>query len=107
MDAKAPTRKTTKTGTVIAKTMRKTVKVQVERQVRHPRYKKPIRQRRTFLVHDENETCRVGDVVRIVETRPISRLKRWRVIEVVIAAGEPLSPAPSPKAPAIVDGEPK
>jgi small subunit ribosomal protein S17 len=89
MDAKAPTRKTTKTGTVIAKTMRKTVKVQVERQIRHPRYKKPIRQRRTFLVHDETEACRVGDVVRIVETRPISRLKRWRILEIVVAPTSP------------------
>ena len=99
MDAKAPTRKTTKTGTVIAKSTAKTVKVQVERQIRHPRYKKPIRQRRTFLVHDETEACRVGDIVRIVETRPISRLKRWRVLEVVVA------PASSPaQAPVAADG---
>jgi len=87
MDAKAPSRKTVKTGTVVGKTMKKTVKVMVERQVRHPRYLKTIRRRRTFLAHDEDERCQLGDLVRIVETRPLSKLKRWRVLDVVGAAG--------------------
>jgi small subunit ribosomal protein S17 len=76
-------RKTTKTGVVIGKKMRKTVTVLVKRQLRHPVYKKIIRRRKTFLAHDEYEKCKVGDVVRIVETRPISRRKRWRVTEIL------------------------
>jgi len=86
MDAKAPSRKTIKTGTVVGKTMTKTVKVMVERQVRHPRYLKTIRRRRTFLVHDEHDRCQLGDRVRIIETRPLSKMKRWRVLDVVAAA---------------------
>jgi small subunit ribosomal protein S17 len=76
-------RKTTKVGVVIGKKMRKTVTVLVERQLRHPVYKKIVRRRKTFLAHDEYEKCKVGDVVRIVETRPISRRKRWRVTEIL------------------------
>jgi small subunit ribosomal protein S17 len=83
MDTKGQKRKTTKVGTVIGKKMRKTVTVQVERQVRHPLYKKILRRKKTFLVHDETETCKVGDTVRIIETRPISKLKRWRVLEII------------------------
>ena len=75
MDANEQKRKTTKVGTVVGKKMKKTVTVLVERQVRHPLYKKIIRRRKTFLVHDEYEKCKVGDVVRIVETRPISKRK--------------------------------
>jgi small subunit ribosomal protein S17 len=68
---------------VIAKKMRKTVTVRIERQLRHPLYKKVIRRRKTFLAHDEYEKCKVGDIVRIIETRPISRRKRWRVSEII------------------------
>jgi len=88
MDTKGQKRKTTKVGTVVGKKMKKTVTVEVERQVRHPLYKKIVRRRRTFLVHDETEKCKVGDKVRIVETRPISKLKRWRVLEIIgLSAG--------------------
>ena len=83
METKAQQRKTTKVGTVVGKKMRKTVKVEVERQVRHPLYKKIVRRKTTFLVHDEAEKCKVWDTVRIIETRPISRTKRWRVLEIV------------------------
>jgi small subunit ribosomal protein S17 len=83
MDTPQKARKTTKTGTVIAKKMQKTVTVQVERQVRHPLYRKTIRRKQTFLVHDEAEKCKVGDVVRIIETRPISKTKRWRVLAII------------------------
>jgi small subunit ribosomal protein S17 len=76
-------RKTTKVGRVIGKKMKKTVTVQVERQVRHPQYKKIIKKHKTFLAHDEYEKCKVGDIVRIIETRPISRRKKWRVVEIV------------------------
>ena len=83
MDAKPQKRKTTKVGVVIGKKMKKTVSVMVERQLRHPLYKKIIRRRKKFLAHDEYEKCKLGDVVRIVETRPISRRKRWRVTEIL------------------------
>jgi len=83
MDTPKKARKTTKVGTVIAKKMQKTVTVQVERQIRHPLYRKTIRRKQTFLVHDEADTCKVGDVVRIIETRPISKTKRWRVLAII------------------------
>jgi small subunit ribosomal protein S17 len=83
MDTKGKKRKTTKVGTVVAKKMKKTVTVEVERQIRHPLYKKIVRQKKTFLVHDETEKCKVGDSVRIIETRPISKTKRWRVLAIV------------------------
>jgi len=83
MDTPKTARKTTKIGTVIGKKMQKTVTVQVERQIRHPLYRKTIRRKQTFLVHDEAGTCKVGDVVRIIETRPISKTKRWRVLAVI------------------------
>jgi small subunit ribosomal protein S17 len=76
-------RKTTKVGVVIGSKMKKTVTVLVERQVRHPLYKKTIKRRKKFLVHDEYEKCKIGDVVKIVETRPLSKKKRWRVKEIV------------------------
>ncbi|MBM3285468.1 MAG: 30S ribosomal protein S17 [Candidatus Aminicenantes bacterium] len=83
MDARPQKRKTAKTGVVIGKRMKKTVTVLVERQLRHPLYKRIIRRRKKFLAHDEYEKCKLGDVVRIVETRPVSRRKRWRVTEIV------------------------
>ena len=76
-------RKTTKVGVVVGNKMKKTVTVLVERQVRHPLYKKIVKRRKRFLVHDEYEKCQVGDLVKIVETRPLSKLKRWRVKEIV------------------------
>jgi small subunit ribosomal protein S17 len=76
-------RKTTKVGVVIGSKMKKTVTVLVERQVRHPLYKKIIKRQKKFLVHDEYEKCKIGDVVKIVETRPLSKRKRWRVYEIV------------------------
>ena len=83
MDTQGHARKTTKVGTVVAKKMQKTVTVEVERQVRHPLYRKTVRRKQTFLVHDDAEKCKVGDIVRIIETRPISKTKRWRVLEIV------------------------
>jgi small subunit ribosomal protein S17 len=76
-------RKTTKVGVVIGNKMKKTVTVLVERQVRHPLYKKIIKRRKKFLVHDEYEKCKIGDMVKIIETRPLSKKKRWRVKELV------------------------
>lgn len=76
-------RKATKVGVVVAKKMAKTVTVLVERQLRHPLYKKIIKKRKKFLAHDEHERCRVGDLVRIIETRPLSARKRWRVVKII------------------------
>ena len=92
MDTKGQPRKTTKVGTVVGKKMKKTVKVEVERQIRHPLYRKTVRRKQTFLVHDEAETCKVGDIVRIIETRPISKLKRWRVLEIIGLAASAAEP---------------
>jgi len=80
--------KTTKIGVVIGDKMKKTVTVLVERQVRHPLYKKIVRRRKQYLVHDENEKCKVGDLVKIVQTRPVSKLKRWRIQEIVGLASD-------------------
>lgn len=76
-------RRTTKVGVVVGTKMKKTVRVQVERQVQHPLYKKIVRRRHVFLAHDEYEKCKLGDVVKIVETRPISKRKTWRVQEII------------------------
>src|SRR5512136_2763059 len=93
MDTPRQARKTTKVGTVVAKKMKKTVTVQVERQIRHPLYRKTIRRKQTFLVHDDAEKCKVGDIGRIIETRPISKTKRWRVLEIIgLAAALTASP---------------
>lgn len=70
-------------GTVISDKMDKTVVVQVETLTRHPLYKKVIRRRAKFKAHDEENKCRVGDVVKIVETRPLSKEKCWRVVEIL------------------------
>ena len=75
--------KSTKTGVVNGKNMKKTVSVIVERQIRHPLYKKIVRVKKKFLAHDEFEKCKIGDTVKIVQTRPMSKLKRWRVLEIV------------------------
>lgn len=76
-------RQKAKIGTVIGKKMRKTVSVTVERPVKHPLYKKYLRKRKKFLAHDEYEKCKIGDKVKIVETRPLSKRKKWRVQQIV------------------------
>jgi small subunit ribosomal protein S17 len=72
-----------RTGTVVSDKMDKTVVVLVETLRHHPLYKKVVRHRATFKVHDENNTCGIGDTVKIMETRPLSKEKRWRVIEIL------------------------
>jgi small subunit ribosomal protein S17 len=71
------------TGVVLNNTMDKTVSVLVERLARHKKYKKYIRYRAKYLVHDSHNICQVGDKVRIIESCPISKLKRWRVLKVI------------------------
>jgi small subunit ribosomal protein S17 len=70
-------------GTVVSNKMEKTVVVAVERLVQHSLYSKSVRQTMRFKAHDENNESHVGDKVRIMETRPISKDKRWRVVEIV------------------------
>lgn len=72
-------------GEVISDKMSKTVVVRVERRVPHPRYGKVVTKSSKFYAHDEEGKAKVGDRVRIVETRPLSKLKRWRVVEVLPA----------------------
>jgi len=76
-------RQTVKVGLVIGNKMKKTVTVLVERRVRHPLYRKIVKRRKKFLAHDEYEKCKIGDLVKIVETRPLSKRKRWRVQEIL------------------------
>ncbi len=76
-------------GTVVSDKMQKTVVVAVESHFRHPLYKKSVRRVRRFMAHDEAEESHLGDRVRIVESRPISRRKRWRVVEVLAKAELP------------------
>jgi len=73
-------------GTVVSDAMEKTIVVRVDVVKAHPRYKKVVRRSVKFHAHDESGQAKVGDVVRIVETRPISKTKRWRLAEVVEAA---------------------
>lgn len=82
--------KTTKTGVVVGTEMKKTASVIVERQIRHPLYKKIIKKKKKFLVHDEYEKCKVGDTVKIIEVRPLSKNKRWRVLEIISLSPEKL-----------------
>jgi len=63
--------------------MDKTIVVAVERRVMHPLYKKFITRTRKFMAHDENNECRIGDLVKLMETRPLSKKKRWRLVEIV------------------------
>jgi small subunit ribosomal protein S17 len=82
-DEKAAGHKNEKVGEVVSTKMQKTIVVQVSRRVPHRLYKKIVSRRSKFYAHDEEQTARVGDVVRIVECRPLSRMKRWRLAEVV------------------------
>jgi len=76
----------TRLARVLSHKMDKTVLVEVETRRRHPRFKRVVSYRAEFKVHDENNACGVGDLVRIIETRPLSKEKRWRVAEIVAKA---------------------
>lgn len=75
--------KNEKVGEVVSTKMTKTIVVQVTRRVPHPLYKRIVTMRKKFYAHDEQQTAKLGDVVRIVESRPMSKLKRWTLGEVV------------------------
>ena len=77
------TRRKVRTGVVVSEKMDKTVLVRIDRKVRHRLYKKTVARSNKLAVHDENNDAHVGDTVRVVETRPLSKTKRWRVVEIV------------------------
>jgi small subunit ribosomal protein S17 len=70
-------------GVVTSNKMAKTINVMIERKKIHPLYGKFIKQTKKFHAHDENNECNIGDLVRIMETRPLSKLKRWRLVEIL------------------------
>ena len=76
-------RRKVRVGVVVSDAMDKTVVVRIDRQVRHPLYGKTVRRSSKLAAHDETNEAHVGDTVRVTETRPVSKTKRWRVVEVV------------------------
>jgi small subunit ribosomal protein S17 len=79
----AEKRRNEKVGEVVSTKMQKTIVVEVEMRKAHPKYKRIVRSSKKFYAHDEQNSARVGDVVRIRETRPLSKLKRWQLEEIV------------------------
>ncbi|HEX9655245.1 MAG TPA: 30S ribosomal protein S17 [bacterium] len=80
---KRESRRKTKIGKVVSNKMKKSIVVAVERRVKHPLYAKYFRKTSTFMAHDEENQSAIGDKVRIMETRPMSKLKRWRLVEIL------------------------
>ena len=72
-----------RSGTVLSNKMDKTVVVGVERKLKHPLYQKYIKKTTKYTAHDEENQCSIGDFVKIMETRPLSRRKRWRLVEII------------------------
>ena len=85
----------TRTGEVVSSSMNKTIVVRTVTRVPHPKFGKIVKQMKKFHAHDEHNQCQIGDVVRIIETRPLSKTKCWRLLEVVRrragASGAPLA----------------
>ncbi len=81
------TQRRKKIGVVISDKMDKTVMVRVDRTTRHPLYGKVLRLTRKYMAHDEQNACKVGDRVEIIESRPLSRRKRWAVMQILESAG--------------------
>jgi small subunit ribosomal protein S17 len=72
-----------RTGVVTSNKMDKSITISVERKLRHPMYGKFVKKSKKFMAHDETNQCSIGDKVRIMETRPLSKLKRWRLVEII------------------------
>ena len=70
-------------GVVVSNKMQKSIVVEIERREKHPIYGKFIKKTNRFRAHDEMEECNIGDIVRIMETRPLSKRKRWRLVEII------------------------
>jgi len=81
--AEIKTNKKVRTGFVTSDKMDKTVTVAVERKTQHPMYKRVVKKTKKYKAHDEENRCNEGDKVRIIETRPLSKSKRWRVLEII------------------------
>jgi small subunit ribosomal protein S17 len=81
--AERQSRRKMRVGTVVSDKMDKTIVVKVETRMPHPLYGKIVRRSKKYAAHDEENQCSIGDMVRIMETRPISRTKRWRLVEIV------------------------
>ena len=73
----------TRTGVVVSDKMDKTIVVAIKTKVRHPLYGKMVNRTRKFKAHDENNECGIGDIVKIMETRPLSKDKHWRLVEII------------------------
>ena len=82
-EATEVSRRNEKVGLVVSTKMQKTIVVEVEMRKAHPKYKRTVRSTKKFYAHDEQNTARVGDMVRIRETRPMSKLKRWQLQEIL------------------------
>jgi small subunit ribosomal protein S17 len=83
MQTETRNRRKVRVGVVVSDKMQKSIVVAIERQVRHPIYKKYVKRTTKLMAHDEERQAHVGDTVRIMETRPVSKRKRWRLIEIV------------------------
>lgn len=70
-------------GTVVSNKMQKSITVAIEKKVKHPIYKKFFKKTTKFIAHDEKNECHEGDIVKIMETRPMSKMKRWRLVEII------------------------
>jgi small subunit ribosomal protein S17 len=70
-------------GTVVSDAMNKSIVVRIDRQMKHPLYQKPVKTSSKLHAHDENNEAHKGDLVRLMETRPLSKLKRWRLVEII------------------------
>lgn len=79
-------------GEVISNKMNKTIKVKIFRLVKHPKYQKYVKKTSVFMAHDENNEAKIGDKVRIMETRPLSKLKRWKLSAILNAQGKEVTP---------------
>ncbi len=95
----AVTRRNEKVGIVVSTKMMKTIVVEIEMRKAHPKYKRVMKSNKKFYAHDEQNSARVGDVVRIREVRPLSKLKRWSLEEIVrrSSLSEPVSATPAAK----------
>jgi small subunit ribosomal protein S17 len=84
--AEARNLRKTRTGTVVSNKMQKTIVVEVRTKTKHPLYGKIISRTKSLKAHDENNDCNIGDFVRVMETRPLSKDKRWRLVEIITKA---------------------
>lgn len=85
MEAVVTTRNPRKeiTGKVVSNKMEKTITISVERKIKHAKYGKFVKKTSTFMAHDEKNECNINDIVRVMETRPLSKGKRWRLVEII------------------------